>query len=179
MADTRAADAPAKPWEQQPGEGPRAFEAFAVYRGMGARRSYAKVGRKLGKSLTLISRWGQRHRWLERADAWDAERDRRTLERLSKGAAAMRKAHAGVARAMLAKAAQALEGLDPEGMAPRDVTAMAEAAARLERLSRGEATGRSEASVQVSAARDPYEELTTEELRALARLAGAGDGRGA
>jgi hypothetical protein len=46
-----------RPWDRQPNESLKAFEAFAIYRDMAYRRSLAAVGWKLHKSRTLLSRW--------------------------------------------------------------------------------------------------------------------------
>jgi hypothetical protein len=63
--------APAQPWERLPAESNPAFDAFDAYRSMGSTRSCTKVGQQLGKSTTLMDRWCQRHRWVERAAEWD------------------------------------------------------------------------------------------------------------
>ena len=65
------------PWEQQPGESAKAFEAFAIYRDMGVERSVRKVAQQLNKSLTLIGRWSSNHNWPERARAYDRDLDKR------------------------------------------------------------------------------------------------------
>lgn len=161
-------------WERQENESPQAFEAFAEYRNMGNDRSLAKVAERLGKSTPLMERWSRTHRWVARVEAWTDEQDRQTRENLSKGVTAMRKNHADIATAMLVKAAKALQRLPAEEMAPRDIATLVDVAAKLERLSRGEATerteGRNEIRGRVTVASDPYEGLTTEELRKLVQL---------
>src|SRR5262249_46968089 len=59
-------------FEQQPKESEKAFAAFSLYLSMGAERSLAKVGRKLGKSKVMMERWSRRFEWLERVDAYAA-----------------------------------------------------------------------------------------------------------
>jgi hypothetical protein len=56
------------PFEQQPKETAKAFEAFSLYLQLGPARSLAAVARKLGKSEGLIERWSRRHHWGERID---------------------------------------------------------------------------------------------------------------
>jgi hypothetical protein len=63
------------PWDRQPDESARAFEARREYIEMGASRSLAAVGQKLAKSRQLLSRWSARWRWVESAAAFDAMRD--------------------------------------------------------------------------------------------------------
>ena len=61
-----------QPWERQPTESTKAFQAFELYRSMGHERSLSKVGRELGKATQLLSRWSSRHEWQKRVAAWDA-----------------------------------------------------------------------------------------------------------
>lgn len=56
-------------FEQRPGESDKAYAAFSLYLSMGPERSLAAVGRKLGKSDTLIERWCSRWRWVDRVAA--------------------------------------------------------------------------------------------------------------
>jgi hypothetical protein len=60
-----------KPWERQEGESAEAFAAAEAYFVLGAGRSLAKVGQKWGKSRSLLERWSQEWRWVERAEAYD------------------------------------------------------------------------------------------------------------
>ena len=56
-------------FEQQPRESAKAFAAFSVYLSMGAERSLAAVGQKLGKSGGLIERWASKFGWTGRVAA--------------------------------------------------------------------------------------------------------------
>ena len=163
-----------EPWERQPKESDVAFEAFVTYRDMGTERSHAKVAQKVGKNKGLISRWSRVHGWTARIEAWTDEQDRIVREELVKGITTMRKNHTAIAEQMLIKALKALQKLPIEEMTPGDIAKTVDVAAKLERLSRGEATERTEGSASVNGkitiASDPYDELTTEELRKLARL---------
>jgi hypothetical protein len=60
------------PFEQQPKESAKAFEAFSLYLGLGANRSLAAVAKKLGKSAGLIERWSAKYEWPERVRAHGA-----------------------------------------------------------------------------------------------------------
>ena len=163
------------PWERQPKESEKAFEAFAAYRDMGPKRSHAKVAQEIGKNKGLIARWSRVHVWTSRIEAWTEEQDRLVRDELIKGVTAMRKTHADIAEQILIKALKALKSLPVEEMTIQDIARAVDVGAKLERLSRGEATerteGKSEVSGKVTVTSDPYEELTTEELRKLARLA--------
>ena len=66
-------------WERQPGERPRAWKAFVIYRDMGDERGVTKVRDVAGgvyKHSTLLE-WAEKYRWVERARAWDNYVDRR------------------------------------------------------------------------------------------------------
>jgi hypothetical protein len=56
-------------FEQRTGESDKAFAAFSVYLSMGAERSLAGVGRKLGKSEGLMERWSRKFDWPGRVQA--------------------------------------------------------------------------------------------------------------
>lgn len=66
-------------YERQPGEPPRAWKAFVIYRDMGEDRGVTKVRDVAGgvyKHSTLLT-WAEKFRWVERARAWDNYVDRR------------------------------------------------------------------------------------------------------
>ena len=66
-----------EPYSKRREESSEAFEAFAIYRDMGAGRSHAAVAKQLSKSETIIARWSKTHKWVARVHAYDAELDRR------------------------------------------------------------------------------------------------------
>jgi hypothetical protein len=73
-------------WERQPGETNAAYQAFALYRDMGITRSHRKlVEQHFGGSsakLRQIGEWSRKWMWVARAEAYDAEMERRRrLER--------------------------------------------------------------------------------------------------
>ncbi len=102
-------------WERQKGESQQAFQAFVAYRDMGSDRSAAKVGRRLGRPVGTVGRWRERHRWDERAGAWDDEQERIGRERQAESVRKVNDEQAMLGRALLVKAAEALRA----GLAPR------------------------------------------------------------
>jgi hypothetical protein len=80
---------------------------------------------------------------------WDDEQDRIAREALSRGVVAMRKRHADIAMAMEAKALRALQKIPPEDMSPRDISTMVDVASKIERLSRGEVTEKTENKTEI------------------------------
>ena len=131
-----------KPWERQPDETQKQYEAFCVYRDMGTNRTLEKVGQHLGKSTALMERWSSKNQWVNRVTAWDDERERiereaaqkQQLEDIKK----MRKRHAAIATQMLIKASTALQQLPPDEVKAADISRMVDVASKLERISRGD-----------------------------------------
>jgi len=148
----------------------------------GARRSLTKTAQNLTKSDGqpysdgTLKQWSRKWNWRERVAAWDDEMDRQTREELAKGITEMRKNHVGIAKAMLVKALQALQKLPAEELSPRDVATMVDVAAKLERLSRGEATERTEGKQtiagEVSFSAIDLSKVSDEELAALDAITG-------
>ena len=128
-----------QPWERQPDEGLKPYDAFCIYRDMETQqRSVRKVGEQLGKSLTLVGRWSSKFSWVERAKAWDDEQDRRARDAQITEIKEMRKKHVKIAEAMLVKAAKALARLPEDEINAMDISRMVDTASKLERISRGD-----------------------------------------
>lgn len=127
-----------EPWERQPEETTKAFEAFRVYRDLGTERSIAKAGRQLGKNRVTLEGWSSKFNWVERVAAWDAEQDRIARQEQIKAIKAMRNRHAGMAKAMIVKAGRALNRIPEEEIKASDISRMIEVATKLERISRGD-----------------------------------------
>lgn len=66
-------------WERQPGESPKAWQAFQVFRDMGEERGVYAVRNKAGFSTSYqqLQKWAERFRWIERAAAYDRMIDRK------------------------------------------------------------------------------------------------------
>lgn len=127
-----------QPFERQEGETKKAFEAFVEYRNMGLDRSIAKVGEKLGKSVSLLERWSSKYDWVERAQSYDAEMDRKALIQEAKDRKQMMKRHANTAMAFQGKAIERLNSIKPEELSPAEVIKWYEIATKIERTARGE-----------------------------------------
>lgn len=117
-----------------------------MYRDMGTERSIRKVAQHLSKSSTLIKDWSAKHGWVERVAAYDSYIDQETRKKREKDIIEMKDRHAGLATAMLAKAAKGLLKIKDEHIKPQDVARMIEVGSKLERLSRGESTENIEAT---------------------------------
>lgn len=137
MAKVNTPDKP-EPWERQPEETSRAFEAFTVYRDMGAERSINKTCQKLNKNRTTIADWSTKYNWVKRCEEWDKEQDRIARQEQLKAIKSMRNRHAGMAKAMIVKAGRALQKIPDDEIKASDISRMIEVASKLERISRGD-----------------------------------------
>ena len=97
-------------WDRQDHEGSESYRAFCCYRDLGAgERSYEIVSKEIGCSIQLLKRWGSRHRWVNRAQAWDDYIDSLQQERSIRARLAMHQRHARAAMALVEKGAQGVE----------------------------------------------------------------------
>jgi hypothetical protein len=96
------------------------------------------VSKEIGCSIQLLKRWGSRHRWVNRAQAWDDYIDSLQQERSIRARLAMHQRHARAAMALVEKGAQGVERLRAGKLSPRDRVAMIRAGTEIERLARGE-----------------------------------------
>lgn len=67
-----------RPWDRREDESSRAFDCFATYRDLGAGRSLAKTAEIVygsGAKRGQLEKWSSHHAWVERARAWDEQRD--------------------------------------------------------------------------------------------------------
>jgi hypothetical protein len=132
-------------WEMQRDESRRAYEAFLLYRDSETRR-LAEVGSKLTPpcSAANVARWSSRHRWQDRAWAWDKEQDRIQQAQQARDRMAARKRHLQVSQEMQAIALHGLLELKAKvaagtalGMTPGEVENMLTESIKLERLTLG------------------------------------------
>lgn len=136
------------PWEQQPGESAKAFEAFAIYRDMGVERSVRKVTQRLNKSLTLIGKWSSRYNWPERARAYDRDLDRQAHAQAVRDVRSMTNRHIRIAMQLQAKALEALEQLNVATLSPKMQLAFIAKATEIERMNRLSAAGMDDSGQQ-------------------------------
>ena len=127
-----------EPWERQLNETARAWEAFSMYRDMGASRSIAKVARELGKNKVVLEKWSTEYDWVKRVAAWDAEKDRVARQAQLTDIIEMRQRHAAIAKKMLDTADSALNNIRPDDVSTSEIARLVEIASKLERISRGD-----------------------------------------
>jgi hypothetical protein len=133
------------PWEKQSGESAKAFHAFTLYRDMRAGRSLANVGRTLGETgvagPSMVAEWSARWRWVERADAYDRDQDRRDREEHDRARADARRTQTMAGTLLIGGAIRRIAGDDGESdiaplnlneMSPTEVARWAEVGAKLQ-----------------------------------------------
>jgi hypothetical protein len=120
---------PLHPWDRQPGETSKAYEAFVTYRDMGPGRTTAKVAQALGKSTTVIHKWSSLHHWVSRSAAWDSIPGQAVVEAYQEMAARIAAQHERVATKALARLEANMDAL-PEGKTPGQTWAIVHGAVR-------------------------------------------------
>lgn len=174
---------PTKVWERQKDESAQAFEAFVLYRDMGAERSLEAVAQKLSKSISLIKRWSREKNWVERVRAYENAQQKVAFAEDIKNRKDMRKRHIAISLQLQKKALKALENLKIEKMSAKEIREFLKMATDLERLSRTlteqEASKRSVSDSDFQQEKNPQKEqtesihlaeLSDEELRQLEQI---------
>lgn len=97
-----------EPFDRQPEESDKAFEAFVLYRSMGAERTISKVTKQLHKRVGICERWSREQGWSYRAAEWDRAEDRHRREASLQAAEDKAREKVMVADLMWETAAEAL-----------------------------------------------------------------------
>ena len=131
-----------EPWEGQTRERSKAYEHFCLYRDMGPERSLAKMAAigNVSVSLRQLEYWSSKHRWVERAAAYDADFDRRRRAKLEKERQDMAERHAKMAVLGQGTVVEAFRRIKPEDLTPSQAVQWFDTLVKIERLSRGEPT---------------------------------------
>lgn len=116
------------PWDRQDGETSKAYEAFCVYRDLGASRSVQATANELGKSKTVMDRWCSQWSWVKRAQAWDSIPGKAVASAYAEMAARIAEQHDRLATKLAARLERNLDLL-PEGEDPTIRWSTAQAAA--------------------------------------------------
>lgn len=116
------------PWDRQPGETSKAYQAFVTYRDLGHDRTQLLVEKELGKSKALISRWAGAHDWVARAAAWDSIPGKAVAEAYADMARDIAEQHKRLSDKLMARLEDNLELL-PKGTDPSMRWSTAQAAA--------------------------------------------------
>lgn len=167
------------PYERQPYETKKQFEAFKVYRDMGFDRSIREVARTLNKSASMIGRWSSANNWVERVKQYDVDMDRKEIIENLKKRKEMVKRHAQTSKLFQQKILERIQRLNPAELSPNDLARWFEIAVKIERLSMGETTenhaqeitGKDGGPIETSHTEQlDLSNLTDEELAQLERI---------
>ena len=116
-------------WERQSGETPKAFAAFCLYRDIPpldrSVRAAVESFRKQGGKTTERNweTWASRYNWRERGLASDSNLASRRRERMEKELDRAKDDAAVLIRAILAKVAERIQGMDAEDLAAGQIPA--------------------------------------------------------
>lgn len=84
-------------WHRQPGERRGAFQAFALYRDLGDRRSVREVATRVGKAVGTITAYKSEFKWEERISQYEKHLDDKKLQHAEKQIQEMAERHATIA----------------------------------------------------------------------------------
>lgn len=146
---------PAEPWERQEGESSKAYEAFCVYRDMGADRTQQAVADQLTKSRTIVGRWAAEFHWVARTEAWDSVPARAVVDAYTEMARDIAEQHRALSDKLMRKLSRNLDLLK-DGDDPTMRWSAAHTSARMGHqlatdLSRPKDTAKDEINKQISA----------------------------
>jgi len=106
-------------WYRLEEESAPAYEAFRIYRDLGAARSFQKVATQLSKSMTLMKRWASNYDWGVRSREYDEYIDRaatrKSNDQLIRNKAKSRTQRIQASEVLLARSLQALVALGDPG----------------------------------------------------------------
>jgi hypothetical protein len=87
-------------WDRQPGESPKAFNAFRLYRDAMEKRTLAKVAETLGCSSTNVERWARRWAWTQRTYEFDLVEEEKFREQMARDRVAHRRRQIQIGQAV-------------------------------------------------------------------------------
>ena len=114
-------------WERQENESNKAFQAFCIYRDLGAGRTLAAVAEKLRKSYDLIRRWSKNYFWQNRADAWDKMIAEKAAQKAAEEYSKMLEVQINLGKMLQAKAAKAIQNIDFENVSIKSLPSIVNA----------------------------------------------------
>lgn len=110
----------ADPWERQKNEGSETYADFCVYRDLGPGRSIPKAAELQGKNVTALWQASSRHKWVKRAEAYDAYLERKLRERMEKQCMQVKEASLTGAMKMVSLGLQKLNKMTDEQLTARE-----------------------------------------------------------
>ncbi|WP_289352364.1 hypothetical protein [Peribacillus frigoritolerans] len=159
------------PYEQLQGESAKAFEAFRIYRDLGAARGVREVAQKLNKSLTVIGGWSSKYKWVNRAQAFDEHMDKIANQQTELRHKEIKMMESEIIYASYKKIKKGVDAIKPESMTPNELAKWLELAVKLGRLIHGESTEISEVN-HSGGVNDKHEHIFSDRLEKYAKVFG-------
>lgn len=160
------------PWDQQPNESAKAYQRFAQYRDMGAKRSLRKLSKDLELNPSTLAEISTKQGWQERVKAFDVYIDKASQHNQIAQVKAMKRRQILLALRAQKLAEKALKKLlrsiDEEKidrLKLEGISKLLDTGCRLERLNRDEP----EQNVEMVKSQD-FDRLTLEEIEMLRNL---------
>lgn len=135
---TLSPDLPA--WERQPGESPKRYSHFLVYRNLGMGRTLTKAAESLTLAYSHTRNTASQFLWTSRAAAWDAHQTEQYTALLDEERRKAVEADVKILRAMTSMTIQAMPNMDPAKMTWPEFDRHAETTMRLRRQLFGDVT---------------------------------------
>jgi hypothetical protein len=117
----------------------KAFEAFVIYRDMGASRSLIRVQTEYNKSASIF-KWSSQFRWVDRCAEYDDHMDRQALVEQEEERKKLAREHLVLAKLLQQKAFDRLKNIDPAKISPAQIPNYLQTAVTIGRLAIGEPT---------------------------------------
>lgn len=127
-------------WEQQPGEGDRAYAHFRTHLNLGRHRTLTKTSEIVTVSPGTLRHHASINRWRERCRAWDAEQDAEDARQRDEARRRAWEEDEKLARAMKGVAGAKMRSVNPEDLSNGEMINLLREAVRLSRLLYGEPT---------------------------------------
>lgn len=161
------------PYDRLEGEGPKAWEAFLIYRDAGVRRTIRRASEHVKSHYATLYNWSSKYNWVARSRLWDKEQDQAAQQAELDAIRDMNKRHTEIALLMQQIAHAELIKHAKEAkkkgikLHPDLVLKLTKEGTALERISRGEA--QEIIRTEVKDITD-YSMLDIEDLRHLRRI---------
>lgn len=122
-------------YERQPGETDKDYGLWVIYRDMypTEKPSLAKAAERHGVSYSTFKKASAKWSFAARMQAWIQHTDELLLNERRNDIISMNEQHMSMAMRLNAKISQAIDGLDPQYLAPKDINGLMKTAAELER----------------------------------------------
>jgi hypothetical protein len=128
------------PWERQPGESGKAYQAFAIFRDLPlSRRTLTECARLVGKSPPAIYNWAKKWDWDNRCAIYDAYQQSIEIANKQEGIKAMNERQIEEAQEFQRKCIDAMRRVTPEMLAdsPQELLKWYQISVAIERTARG------------------------------------------